>query len=725
MKRLFAFIGALMALAACNNGFIDGPAAPVSDGQVMVNLTINRSDVFGASPDTKASVKDDWADGDVIFVFFKGVAAPKYLELKYNGGDWTSTLKNGLSEADLTGAEDKKMTAVYLPYGSGATVASDNGRFIFNNLTYYGVFLQTEQVRYSFESDELGGVLNMSAPAFEDGGKYVHFDISGYDDEHFYTLSQEYVTPLVFTGVSASGELDYIVGKKGSPMIGYVDATGSFMGFSGILSAAAVGEELDYQFSVNDETACVLYTRDAGNKTLSSSKYIGIGDISSTTTWKATEYVDLGIVDESGDNVLWAKKNLGATAEIGEGCFGNLYAYMRTDGHKMIYTIEDPERWFYNVYMEDGYEFSSENYEANTNIGDPATAELFGLWRLPSIKELRALLESCDNSVINNDGPIDEKGVYFYNAKDASKKIFMPRAVCYDYSHTRGWGFYWSGSENHAILNLSTLAIAGTYSYYAGRSVRPVFSMKLMKAATEGVVMPTSSTTGKINGYSYVDMGTGVKWATMNVGADSETDTGDYFAWGETEPKSTYLGANYKFLDVPDGVDLDEENAWLYFNKYTYPDGQGGYGVIWYNGDEFVGDGKTEFSEYGYEDDAARQNWGSTWRTPTVDEWNYLRTRSNYSWTDDYKGTGIAGFIFVSEVKGYEGNTLFLPAAGGYDADDLQDSNSFCIYWSSSIYTVDCNQALGIINNETDDDMTFRFAYFYRAYGLSVRAVSD
>ena len=37
------------------------------------------------------------------------------------------------------------------------------------------------------------------------------------------------------------------------------------------------------------------------------------------------------------------------------------------------------------------------------------------------------------------------------------------------------------------------------------------------------------------NGYGYVDLGlpSGTLWATMNVGADSITDNGLYFAWGE------------------------------------------------------------------------------------------------------------------------------------------------------------------------------------------------
>ena len=32
----------------------------------------------------------------------------------------------------------------------------------------------------------------------------------------------------------------------------------------------------------------------------------------------------------------------------------------------------------------------------------------------------------------------------------------------------------------------------------------------------------------------YVDLGLSVKWANMNVGAESETDYGLYFQWGDT-----------------------------------------------------------------------------------------------------------------------------------------------------------------------------------------------
>ena len=41
-----------------------------------------------------------------------------------------------------------------------------------------------------------------------------------------------------------------------------------------------------------------------------------------------------------------------------------------------------------------------------------------------------------------------------------------------------------------------------------------------------------------------VDLGLSVKWANMNVGANSPVDYGDYFAWGETKPKAEYTEEN-------------------------------------------------------------------------------------------------------------------------------------------------------------------------------------
>lgn len=51
--------------------------------------------------------------------------------------------------------------------------------------------------------------------------------------------------------------------------------------------------------------------------------------------------------------------------------------------------------------------------------------------------------------------------------------------------------------------------------------------------------------TDPYNGHEYVDLGlpSGTKWATMNVGANTEKDYGNYYQWGAIEPyenKSQY-----------------------------------------------------------------------------------------------------------------------------------------------------------------------------------------
>lgn len=56
---------------------------------------------------------------------------------------------------------------------------------------------------------------------------------------------------------------------------------------------------------------------------------------------------------------------------------------------------------------------------------------------------------------------------------------------------------------------------------------------------------------GVIGGHEYVDLGlpSGTLWATYNVGATSPYEKGDYFAWGEVEPREDFSWENYKFFE--------------------------------------------------------------------------------------------------------------------------------------------------------------------------------
>ncbi|MGM9817353.1 MAG: hypothetical protein ACI30B_00005, partial [Paludibacteraceae bacterium] len=136
------------------------------------------------------------------------------------------------------------------------------------------------------------------------------------------------------------------------------------------------------------------------------------------------------------------------------------------------------------------------------------------------------------------------------------------------------------------------------------------------------------------NGYEYVDLGLSVKWATCNVGATTPEGYGNYYAWGETAPKETYYyWDNYTMGNG--GSTLGDVKLTKYCNNASF--GQ----------DDFT-DTKTVLD---LEDDAANVNWGGKWRMPTDEEWTELRENCEWTLTNDYNGTGVAGRIVTSKTN--------------------------------------------------------------------------
>lgn len=161
-----------------------------------------------------------------------------------------------------------------------------------------------------------------------------------------------------------------------------------------------------------------------------------------------------------------------------------------------------------------------------------------------------------------------------------------------------------------------------------------------------------------------VDLGLSVKWASFNVGADSPEKFGDYFAWGETEPKEWYGWDNYKWYNK-------EQNG---FTKYCpYLEYWAGTGSP---------DGKSSFSQYNYEDDAATFNWGKGWRTPSEKEWEELRTQCSWKWTTQ---NGVPGQKVTSKKTGYKDKSIFLPAAGCWEEKKNYYVEEYGMYWSSVV----------------------------------------
>ena len=188
----------------------------------------------------------------------------------------------------------------------------------------------------------------------------------------------------------------------------------------------------------------------------------------------------------------------------------------------------------------------------------------------------------------------------------------------------------------------------------------------------------------------YVDLGlpSGIKWATCNIGATKPEEYGDYFAWGEVESKDTYSWATYKWCN----------GSWDNFTKYNT---SSKYGTV---------DNKTVLE---LADDAARVNWGGQWRMPTDDEWTELRTKCTWTWTTK---NGVNGYEVKSNING---NSIFLPAAGGRYDDDLDGVGDGGGYWSVSLSTDYPDDAWSVL---FDSDYVYRY-YHSRYYGHSVRPV--
>lgn len=228
---------------------------------------------------------------------------------------------------------------------------------------------------------------------------------------------------------------------------------------------------------------------------------------------------------------------------------------------------------------------------------------------------------------------------------------------------------------------------------------------------------------GVINGHDWVDMGLSVKWATCNVGATSPSDFGSYFAWGETAQKSNYSWQNYKFR-------ISGEYDYATFNKYITSFERNKERSVqtsqftWEkrpsnsntpNNKQDLVDCKTRLE---LSDDAARANWGGTWRIPTREELEELVTKCSWELTllEDKRCYKVTSNI--------NGNCIFLPLSGLWTGDQFLGGIGRC--WSSSLITDEPYMAFGIefAYSHTYEDV-IGWSSSLRCEGLTIRPVSD
>ena len=201
---------------------------------------------------------------------------------------------------------------------------------------------------------------------------------------------------------------------------------------------------------------------------------------------------------------------------------------------------------------------------------------------------------------------------------------------------------------------------------------------------SEASTVACATTESGLNGHECVDLGlpSGLLWATCNVGASSPEKYGNYYAWGETEPAP---GNNYSSSNCSvHGLSISQ------LQSQGYIDGEGNLTLS---------------------HDAARANWGGSWRMPTKAECQELIDNCTWTWTTQ---NGVNCYKVASNTNS---NYIFLPAAGYRNGSSSYSVTSFGTYWSSTpigsdayYLTFNSNNYHDMLSNE-------------RHYGRSVRPV--
>ncbi len=204
-----------------------------------------------------------------------------------------------------------------------------------------------------------------------------------------------------------------------------------------------------------------------------------------------------------------------------------------------------------------------------------------------------------------------------------------------------------------------------------------------------------------VNNRRFIDLGleSGLLWAEVNVGSTSPYFPGDYYAWGETEPKESYTNDN----------------------------------ATW---------GSTAYSQTTLlaEHDAATENWGAGIRIPTQEDFNELFKSSNVSRSWEYKYIEQATspknryFVRFYNKSNSDNQYIILPASGVMNGSTLSAGPGAYYpeadYWTSTTDNSTINdKRAAIYMNCMQTGTNFSSKYEITStpiyYGYNIRAVAD
>lgn len=168
-----------------------------------------------------------------------------------------------------------------------------------------------------------------------------------------------------------------------------------------------------------------------------------------------------------------------------------------------------------------------------------------------------------------------------------------------------------------------------------------------------------------LNGFVDLGLPSGTLWSTVNVGAQTPFQRGQYFSWGNIEG---YVAS---------------------YNEGDYSGEIVGYSFIQDN--YVLTNGYQLSGSIPVENDAAVDIMGEKWSIPTDVQFQELIDNCTITWVEK---NGVPGKLFTSNING---KTLFIINNGYGNATTLESPMYQSAYWTNAEDDVDTSRALSFV----------------------------
>ena len=520
MKYTKLFLAALVMLLGYSCSIQEPDNGLIADDYSAEFLSFKAS--FGDFPATKtvfvssdaSSWPINWTQGDAINIFYGSRS-----EARFETAD-------GGPVAEFEG---------YLKAATGA--ADENGNITTQN--FWGLYPYNENntcngssVTLTIPSAQTGVAgtfangLNPSVACSPNMG-LTFYNVGSW---FIFTLTQENVVSATLTG--ANGET--LVGKvkvsmdensrpkvdevtEGSTTVTMTPEGGSFQVgeyYCMVILPGTFNDGVVLTLTKGDGTRaeCAVKRTDGNPMVIERSKWARKKNADDGLVYKQVPQLDGHEYVDMGNGVMWATMNIGATSVTDPG---------------------DLLSW---------------------SDGKAAAAAWGENWRMPTKEEIQSLIDNCTWTWDKN-----KNGMIVTSTNGNS--IFLPVAGYIDDEHPSGFGTdylgdYWSSAPDYyfEVEEENEPMVCNGGGYVVLMSIRPVVDM----------VYAITTPTGEMGGHAYVNMGNGLMWATMNVGATSVTDPGNLLSWSDGKTAATAWGENWRMPTKEEIQSLIDNCTWTW-----------------------------------------------------------------------------------------------------------------------------------------------------------------